>query len=157
EAEQKAGSRIREQGLRVSEEELPLVSRAVGIGAVKYADLKHHRLSDYHFDWDKMLSFEGNAGPTIQYGYARVSSIFRKGDVDANQIGPILLEHPAESALGRRLLRFPDTVHQAAGSYEPHRICEHLYLLTRAFSTFYEECPVLRAEGASRASRLALA
>jgi len=163
ESKQRARARIDEgiaEGrLRVRPEEMDEVSRVVGIGAVKYADLRQNRLSDYQFDWDKMISFQGNAGPYLQYAYARCASIFAKGGLsmdDASAGGDIALETPTEQTLGKHLLRFADVVHQAAATSQPHLICEHVYELARAFNGFYAECPVLDADGATRASRLGL-
>jgi arginyl-tRNA synthetase len=161
EAEQRAMQRLQEakaEGkLDVGDEELAVLSRAVGIGAVKYADLHQNRASDYQFDFDKMISFQGNAGPYLQYAYARVCSIFRKGElaIDGAE-GPIALEAREEKALARTLVRFGDVVHQAAESGLPHLVTDHLYALARAYSAFFEACPVLKAEGAERVSRLAL-
>jgi arginyl-tRNA synthetase len=163
ESKQRARARIDEgiaEGrLRVRPEEMDEVSRVVGIGAVKYADLRQNRLSDYQFDWDKMISFQGNAGPYLQYAYARCASIFAKGGLsmdDASAEGDIALETPTEQTLGKHLLRFADVVHQAAATSQPHLICEHVYELARAFNGFYAECPVLDADGSTRASRLGL-
>ena len=158
EAESRAAARIREEGLDVPEEELAAVARAVGIGAVKYADLRQNRLSDYQFDWDKMISFKGNAGPYLQYAYARIGSLFRKGGIDPSTAsGPLVLAAPEELALARQLARFGDVVHDAAETCEPHRVCDHLFAIARLFSGFYEACPVLRADdAATRASRIAL-
>ena len=163
EAKQRARQRIDEgiaEGrLRVRPEEIDAVSRVVGIGAVKYADLRQNRLSDYQFDWDKMISFQGNAGPYLQYAYARCASIFAKGGIDMDATAAdatILLDAPAEQALGRHLLRFADVVYQAGATSQPHLVCEHVYELARAFNGFYSECPVLDAEGATRESRLGL-
>ncbi len=160
EAERRAAERIRSEGLDIEEAELDRMARAVGIGAVKYADLRQHRLSDYRFDWDKMISFKGNAGPYLQYAHARIRSIFRKGEVDPAAVASeaeIVLEHDAELELARVLARFGDVCHEAADHFEPHRLCEHLYGLARAFSGFYEACPILRAEEPTRSRRLALA
>ncbi|MFW2390397.1 MAG: arginine--tRNA ligase [Polyangiales bacterium] len=163
ESKQRARERIDEgisEGrLRVRPEEIDDVSRVVGIGAVKYADLRQNRLSDYQFDWDKMISFQGNAGPYLQYAYARCASIFAKGDLDMDEIArtaSISLDAATEQALGKHLLRFADVVYQAGATSQPHLICEHVYELARAFNGFYAECPVLDAEGATRQSRLAL-
>ncbi len=157
EAEQRAGTRIREEGLEVPEAELAEVARVVGIGAVKYADLRQNRNTDYQFDWDKMVSFKGNAGPYMQYAYARVRSIFRKGGLDPSTArGPIALAHPAEIALARQLVRFPDVVHAAAEQALPHLVSDHLYGIARLFSSFYEACPVLKGEPIEKDSRLAL-
>jgi len=163
EAKQRARSRvdegISEGRLRVRPEEMDEVCRVVGIGAVKYADLRQNRLSDYQFDWDKMISFQGNAGPYLQYAYARCASIFAKGGLrmsDTANDASILLDTPTELILGKHLLRFADVVHQAGATSQPHLICEHVYELARAFNGFYAECPVLDAEGATRESRLGL-
>ena len=158
EAVERATAHMREEGIDVPDDELADVAAVVGIGAVKYADLRQNRSSDYEFDWDKMISFKGNSGPYLQYAYARTRSIFRKGNIDTSAPigGPIQLTQPAEAALGRRLLRFGDVVHQATQARHPHLITDHLYALARAFSSFYESCPVLSAEADARASRLAL-
>ena len=161
EAEERALLRLKEgkaEGkMDISEEELPKVARAVGIGAVKYADLHQNRSSDYVFDFDKMITFQGNAGPYMQYAYARVQSIFRKGGIDPSTLtGRISLEAPEEKALGRVLARFGEVVHQAADTGLPHLITDHLYDLARAYSSFFEACPVLKSEGETRESRLSL-
>ena len=163
EAKQRARQRIDEgvaEGrLRVRPEEMDQVCRVVGIGAVKYADLRQNRLSDYQFDWDKMISFQGNAGPYLQYAYARCASIFAKGGIDMNATAAsatIRLDAPVERTLGKHMLRFPDAVYQAGETSQPHLICEHIYELARVFNSFYAECPVLDAEGATRESRLGL-
>jgi arginyl-tRNA synthetase len=161
EAEERAAERLREgkaEGkIDLDDAALRKVARAVGIGAVKYADLHQNRTSDYQFDLDKMITFQGNAGPYLQYAFARVQSIFRKGSVGLEEIGgSIALEAPEERALGRVLVRFGEVVHQAAQHGLPHLISDHLYELAKAYSTFFEACPVLKAEGALRESRLAL-
>jgi arginyl-tRNA synthetase len=163
EAKQRARQRIEEgiaEGrLRVRPEEMDEVCRVVGIGAVKYADLRQNRMSDYRFDWDKMISFQGNAGPYLQYAYARCASIFAKGGMDMDETASsaaISLESPSELMLGKHLLRFADVVYQAGETSQPHIICEHIYELARAFNGFYTECPVLDAEPGTRQSRLGL-
>jgi arginyl-tRNA synthetase len=162
EAEKRAAERIREgiaeKKLQLTEADVPSVARAVGIGAVKYADLRQNRTSDYQFDADKLVSFSGNAGPYLQYAYARVASIFAKGGESlASARGPIVLAEPAEERLGRVLLRFGEVVHQAAETSFPHLLTDHLYELAKSFMSFYEALPVLKAEGEARQSRLALA
>ncbi|MEO0324340.1 MAG: arginine--tRNA ligase [Myxococcota bacterium] len=161
EAELRAREKIEEQRqqgrLRIADEDMDEAVRTIGIGAVKYVDLQQNRLTDYRFDSDKMVSFSGNAGPYLQYQYARIRSIFRKGEVDWEAApGAIAPEEPSELALAKTLLRFADVVHEAAESYQPHLLCAHLYDVAQAFSRFYTECPVLDARGATRASRLAL-
>jgi arginyl-tRNA synthetase len=159
EAESRAMASIHEEGLEVAESELSMVAKAVGIGAVKYADLRQNRLSDYQFDWDKMISFRGNAGPYLQYAHARVRAMFRKGELDfeAFSASEVTLQHPSELALGKQLLRWDEIIHMAAESYQPHLLCDHLYAVARHFSNFYQECPVLKADEPDRTSRLALA
>ncbi|MBK8170320.1 MAG: arginine--tRNA ligase [Sandaracinaceae bacterium] len=157
EAETRAAARIREEGLDVPEDELLKVASAVGIGAVKYADLRQNRVSDYQFDWDKMISFKGNAGPYMQYAYARIASIFRKGEIDPlDANGKLSLTEPTEVSLAKELLRFGDVVHHAAETHQPHLICDHLYSIARLFSAFYEACPVLKSTDSVRESRIAL-
>jgi arginyl-tRNA synthetase len=133
------------------------VAQKVGIGAVKYADLRQNRSSDYQFDWDKLVSFNGNAGPYLQYAYARVASIFDKAGTSIDSAeSPITLDAPEAEKLGRVLARFSEVVHQAAEASLPHLLTDHLYELAKAFMAFYEACPVLKAEGATRDSRLCL-
>src|SRR5690606_31845999 len=123
---------VAEGRLNLTPEELPAVARAVGIGAVKYADLRQNRASDYQFDWDKLVSFNGNAGPYLQYAFARVSSMFDKVGRSIDLVeGPISLTEPEAQKLGRVLSRFGEVVHQAAESQLPHLLCDHLYDLAR--------------------------
>lgn len=162
EAERRAEERIREgiaeKRLHIEEADVSRVARVVGIGAVKYADLRQNRTSDYQFDSEKMVSFNGNAGPYLQYAYARVASIFAKGGEKLEQAtGPVLLQAPEEARLARVLARFGEVVHQAAETYFPHLLTDHLYDLAKSFMSYYEALPVLKAEGEVRASRLALA
>jgi arginyl-tRNA synthetase len=139
--------------------ELDAVADAVGIGAVKYADLSTARESAYLFDWDRMISFRGNTGPYLQYATARIKSIFRRAaqeEADARRSGIAITAGP-ERALALRLLDFGAMVTQLGETAEPHRLCAYLFDVASLFTTFYEECPVLKAEPASlRASRLAL-
>lgn len=162
EAEKRAEERLREGieagTVRVAEEDVVDVARAIGIGAVKYADLRQNRASDYQFDWDKMVSFSGNAGPYLQYAYARIFSIFTKGERVLDEAdAPVLLNTPEELRLAKTLLRFDEVVHHAAESALPHLLTDHLYELARAFMAFFEACPVLKAEGEVRESRFTLA
>jgi arginyl-tRNA synthetase len=158
EGERRALELMKEGGVELSEHELPVVARSVGVGAVKYADLKQNRTSDYQFDWSKMVALQGNCGPYIQYAAARAGSIFKKGEIDERTLAPssILLDAPQELSLARTLLKFPDVVHAAAESYQPHLLTDHLYAVASELSSFYEACPVLKSEGATRESRLAL-
>jgi arginyl-tRNA synthetase len=134
------------------------VVEAVGIGAVKYADLSVARDSEYVFDFDRMISFRGNTGPYLQYATARIRSIFRKGGVaPEDAIGPIAIGHDAERALALHLLGFGTALSTAAETAEPHRLCAYLFDLASAYTTFYENCPVLKAsDEETQASRLAL-
>lgn len=162
EAEARARARLEEgvsEGrLLVSGDALGKVARAVGIGAVKYADLRQNRSSDYQFDWDKMVSFQGNAGPYLQYAYARVQSVLDRGQRSlASAVGKIIPDEVEADRLARVLIRFGEVVHQAAESRLPHLITDHLYDLARAFMVFYEACPILKSEGEVLESRLALA
>ena len=137
------------------------VAEVVGLGAIKYADLSQNRLSDYVFDWQKMLAMNGNTATYLQYAYARIQSIFSKGEIDPRtlrkQPPEIVLNHPAERGLGVRILRLPEVLELAAAELKPNILTDYLFDLANAFSTFFEECPVLKAESAARRdSRLAI-
>ena len=138
------------------------IAEVVGLGAIKYADLSQNRTSDYVFDWKKMLAMNGNTGAYLQYAYARIQSIFRKGEIRVETIRAaspeIALSHPAERGLGIRILRLPEVLDLAAAELKPNILTDYLFDLANAFSTFFEECPVLKAESPERRdSRLALA
>jgi arginyl-tRNA synthetase len=133
------------------------VARAVGIGAVKYADLSSDRIKDYVFDWARMLAFEGNTAPYLQYAHARIRSIFRRGEATVPEAGALVIAAPAERALALSILGFGEVVREVAETLQPHRLCTYLYGLSSAFSTFYEQCPVLKAKAEEeRRSRLSL-
>ncbi|HKB31011.1 MAG TPA: arginine--tRNA ligase [Streptosporangiaceae bacterium] len=134
------------------------IAEAVGIGALKYADLSVARDSSYVLDFDRMLALNGNTGPYLQYAAARIRSIFRRADREPDQAtGQIVLGEPAERALGLRLLEFGTAVKQVADTAEPHRLAAYLFDVASAFTTFYEQCPVLGAPSeAVKESRLAL-
>lgn len=139
------------------------IAEDVGIGALKYADLSTARDSAYVFDYDRMISFKGNTGPYLQYATTRIRSIFRKAGIDeADVTSPIVITEPAERELALRLLGFGAVLDSVAGSVashgaEPHRVCAYLFEVASLFTSFYEQCPVLKAEDeATRASRLAL-
>src|SRR5580658_2067405 len=140
--------------------ELDEVAEAIGIGAVKYADLSTARESAYVFDWDRMISFRGNTGPYLQYATARIRSIFRRagGDADPALRGSrVAVTAAPERALALRLLDFGAVVTGVGETAEPHRLCAYLFDVASLFTAFYEECPVLKAEPESlRAARLAL-
>ena len=158
EAVVKARALIDETRPDLSEEERATIARQVGIGAVKYADLSVAHNSEYVFDLDRMVSLTGNTGPYLQYVVARVRSIFRQAGLDPlAQHAPIVLGTEHERALGQQLLGFADVVSEVGSLYEPHRLSGYLFELAQAFSAFYENCPVLKAETDElRQSRLTL-
>ena len=142
-------------GLR--DDELDAIGRAVGIGAVKYADLSNDLVRDYVFDLDRMVAFEGDTGPYLQYAYARIRSIIRKGG-DDGQGAALHITHTEERLLILCLMKWNDVVHGASDNLEPHRIATYLRSLAAAFNAFYQACPVLKASSAElRRSRLRLA
>ena len=158
EAIERAGALIAEKNPDLDDDERAAVARAVGIGAVKYADLSTDRVRDYVFDWDRMLSFDGNTAPYLQYAHARIRSIFRRAGVDPSSVDPsaIALVEPAERELALRILATPSVIAEATSSQSPHRLCTHLFDLAQAFTGFYEHCPVLKVDEPVRGSRLAL-
>lgn len=156
EAEQRAFQLVTRKNPELDETERQHIAHIVGIGAVKYADLSKNRTSDYIFNWDTMLSFEGNTAPYLQYAYARISSIFRKAEVVDTQ-ADIQLHQAAEHQLALKLLQFSDAVHSVASEGSPNLLCNYLFELSGNFMTFYEACPILKADDAVRDSRLQLA
>ena len=170
EAEERAYKVVAEKNPELPEPAGREIARIVGIGAVKYADLLPNRQSDYVFSWDKLLALNGNTAPYLQYAYARIRSIFRKGEAErgvspapsqespatSNEPQALSLEAPEELALARQLLNFGLVLEAAADDYRPNFLCNYLYDLAGRFTTFYENCPVLRSEAQQRASRLAL-
>ncbi|HDS4948508.1 arginine--tRNA ligase [Klebsiella aerogenes] len=141
-------------------DELEKLANAVGIGAVKYADLSKNRTTDYIFDWDNMLAFEGNTAPYMQYAYTRVLSVFRKAGIDESALAaaPVVISEDREAQLAARLLQFEETLAVVAREGTPHVMCAYLYDLAGLFSGFYEHCPILSAESEeARNSRLKLA
>ena len=139
----------------LSDAEMDAIARAVGIGAVKYADLSKNRTGDYVLDWDAMLALDGNTAPYLQYAYARVRSLFAKGDIDEDALmDAAAFDEPEERALALQLARFQETLEQVAATVLPHHLCTYLYDLATAFMRFYEHCPVLGSE--RRNDRLAL-
>ncbi len=159
EAVERAGKLIAEKNPDLSNEELAKLVDVVGIGAVKYADLSKSRTTDYIFDWDNMLAFEGNTAPYMQYAYTRVSSVFKRAGIDEKSLtGDIVLTEDREKALAARLIQFEETITQVAREGTPHVMCTYLYDLAGLFSSFYEACPILTAESEEqRNSRLKLA
>ncbi|QCP59899.1 arginine--tRNA ligase [Pantoea sp. SO10] len=159
EAVERAHALVSEKNPEMSAQELKDLSEVVGIGAVKYADLSKSRTTDYIFDWDNMLAFEGNTAPYMQYAYTRVLSVFRKAGIDADSLsGDIVLTEEREAQLASRLLQFEEVITQVARDGTPHVMCAYLYDLAGQFSGFYEHCPILSAEDENiRQSRLQLA
>jgi arginyl-tRNA synthetase len=138
------------------------VARVIGLGAVKYADLMQHRLTDYLFSWEKMLSFQGNTAPYLQNAFVRIRSIFRKADSDmgpelSTARSPILILDPAERALALQILKFGEVLHSVLEDHRPNLLCLYLYELADRFHHFYEACPILKSGGETRSSRLSLA
>lgn len=159
ESVERANTLVKEKNPDASTDEITEIARKVGIGAVKYADLSKTRTNDYIFDWDSMLSFEGNTAPYLQYAYTRIRSIFRKAGIEASQINPhIEITEPQEKLLALKLLQFAEILQQVAEDAYPHILCNYLYDLASAYMVFYEHCPVLK-EGIPphiRNSRLAI-
>lgn len=142
----------------VTADERTALIDAVAIGAVKYADLSKHRTTDYVFDWDSMLNFEGNTAPYMQYAYTRVRSIFAKAGVNPDTLtGEIVITDDKERALAVKLLQFEEALRQVAKDGTPHVLCGYLYELAGIFSSFYEACPILSADDDTKNSRLQLA
>ena len=159
EAEERALKIVSEKNPDLPEAQRREIARVVGLGAVKYADLLPNRQSDYVFSWDKMLALQGNTAPYLQYAYTRIKSIFRKSEADLSPVTrhvSLALSAPEEIALGKHLLNFGLTLEAVAEEYRPNFLCNFLYELAGKFTSFYENCPVLKADDATRASRLAL-
>ncbi|AZQ29162.1 arginine--tRNA ligase [Klebsiella pneumoniae] len=160
EALERARRLVAEKNPDMSADELENLAKVVGIGAVKYADLSKNRTTDYVFDWDNMLAFEGNTAPYMQYAYTRVLSVFRKACIDENAMidAPVVIAEDREAQLAARLLQFEETLSVVAREGTPHVMCAYLYDLAGLFSGFYEHCPILSAESEeTRNSRLKLA
>ncbi|RFC45309.1 MAG: arginyl-tRNA synthetase [Verrucomicrobia bacterium] len=159
EAEERSFAQVSERNPSLPEEERREIARIIGIGAVKYADLLPHRQGDYTFSWERMLSFQGNTAPYLQNAYVRIRSIFRRL-AEAGESwrpgGGMRLEHPAEVALGKRLLEFGEVLPQVLQDHRPNTLANYLYELANTFHAFYEACPVLKSAGDQRASRLEL-
>jgi arginyl-tRNA synthetase len=159
EAEERAAALLAQKQTDLDDEEKARIINRVAMAAVKYADLSKSRTTDYIFDWDNMLSFEGNTAPYLQYAYTRVQSIFRKAGVTAAGLdGRVHIQAPAEEALAQKLVQFNDTVRAVADKGMPHLLCLYLYELSGAFMSFYEACPINKdgVTTAERASRLRL-
>ncbi|PID51269.1 MAG: arginine--tRNA ligase [Pasteurellales bacterium] len=158
EAESRADKLISEKNPNLTPDEKKAVVEAVAIGSVKYADLSKNRTTDYIFDWDNMLSFEGNTAPYMQYAYTRVSSIFNRANIDPKTLsGELMINDDKERALALKLLQFEEAVTVVSKEGTPHVLCQYLFELAGVFSTFYEACPILNAEESVKQSRLKLA
>ncbi|MDF3937137.1 arginine--tRNA ligase [Pseudomonas citronellolis] len=159
EAEERAYALVKAKNPELGDAELRQIAHAVGIGAVKYADLSKHRTSDYSFNFEQMLSFEGNTAPYLLYAYTRVASVFRKLGKGYDEVGgKIVLEAPQEQALAAQLAQFGDLLNNVGLKGVPHILCAYLYELAGLFSSFYEHCPILAAQTPEQQeSRLKLA
>ncbi len=158
EAIQRAYDLVNEKNPDLPEAQKRNIARVVGVGAIKYAELSKNRTTDYIFDWDTMLSFEGNTAPYLQYAYTRIRSIFRRADIDPKSInGSIQLNETAEQQLGLKLLQLPETLDAMTEDYQANLLCNYLFELAGLFMSFYELCPILQADEATRDSRLLLA
>jgi arginyl-tRNA synthetase len=159
EAEERARAVVRDKNPSLSDEEQAHIARVVGIGAVKYADLMQNRTADYRFSWDKMLAFDGNTAPYLQYVYARIRSIFRKGELEHWQPEPnmeVRLTAPEELDLAKQMIRFGDTLLEVERTYKPNILAGFLYDLATKFNLFYQAQPVLKAADDVRPTRLLL-
>lgn len=158
EAVSRAGALVADKNPDLSAEEKLHIAKTVGIAAVKYADLSKNRTSDYIFDWNTMLSFEGNTAPYLLYAYARIQSVLRR--LQEESIAPateIALGVPEERALGLKILQFAEVIRQVGQDCYPNQLCLYLYELSGTFMKFYESCPILKADASVQGSRLALA
>ncbi|MGK3143593.1 arginine--tRNA ligase [Pantoea sp. C2G6] len=153
----RARNLIRQKQPDLDEASLEWLAEAIGIGAIKYADLSKKRTTDYVFDWDNMLSFEGNTAPYLQYACSRITSLFNRAALDQTQLtGALLLDAQAEQQLGKQLLRFEEVVCAVAQEGYPHLMTHYLFELASLFSRFYESCPILTAPLPQQQSRLKL-
>ncbi|MFM2077472.1 MAG: hypothetical protein RJA49_1362, partial [Actinomycetota bacterium] len=150
---------VAERSPELPADEARELGRQLGIGALKYAELSTDRIKDYVFDWDRMLAFEGNTAPYLQYAHARICSIFRRAATARPSVRDVVptIGEAQERALALHLLQFDAAVHDTLERYSPHKLCTYLFELAQTFTAFYEACPVLK-EGyeATRESRLAL-
>ena len=158
EAEERAFLIVTGKNPALPETERREIARIIGLGAVKYADLLPNRQSDYVFSWDKMLALQGNTAPYLQYSYVRIRSIFRKAEEGgiSSQGSEVSLTEPAELVLAKKLFQFGEVLPQVLEDHRPNVLCNYLYELASTFHSFFEACPVLKADDATRASRLTL-
>ena len=158
EAVERADSIVADKNPSLSKTDRVKVAEMLGIGAIKYADLSTDRNNNYTFEWEKMLSFDGNTAPYLQYAHARICSIFSKEGIDrkSTRQASINLSEDRELNLGRALIGFPESLDSACLSHSPHKLATQLHTIAQAFASFYEACPVLGSEEEVRESRLAL-
>lgn len=159
EAVERAEKLLAERASDLTAEQQKEVARKVGIGAIKYADLSKNRTTDYIFNWETMLSFEGDTAPYLQYAYTRIRSIFRKAGIETEGFSaPVVIEAAQEKALAVKLLQFVEAINGVSQNSTPHVLCAYLYELSSLFMTFYEACPILKdgVEESTKQSRLAL-
>jgi arginyl-tRNA synthetase len=157
EAVKRAFALVTEKNPQLDETLRLKIAERMGIAAVKYAELSKNRTSDYIFEWSTMLSFDGNTAPYLMYAYARIRSILNKQSVTKDTLGITLLSSKEERALLVKVLQLPETVDAVAADCYPNQLCNYLYELAGLFMRFYEACPILKAEGETQHSRLALA
>lgn len=147
EAVTRAAALVRQKNAELPEAEVETLARIIGLGAVKYAELSQHRLTDYVFSWDKMLAFQGNTAPYLQNAFVRIRSIFRRtGEPWLPPTTPPNLAEPAERALAVKLIQFGEILPEVLEDFRPNLLANYLYELANTFHTFYEKCPVLKAE-----------
>lgn len=156
EAVERASAIVKEKNPTLSKDEQKDISEAIGLGAVKYAELSQHRMTDYIFSWDKMLSFQGNTAPYLMNAYVRTRAIFRKLGDDVTFSDAVTIEADGERALAIKLMQFGETVPDILNDFRPNLLANYLFELAQTFHSFYEECPILKSEGGTRASRLVL-
>jgi arginyl-tRNA synthetase len=152
-------ARLQAEGRQETEEFKAAVAQAVGISAIKYADLSQNRTSNYIFSYDKMLNLQGNTAPYLMYAYVRVQGISRKGQIDFEQLGAdakILLKEETELVLAKHLLQLSEILGYVEADLLPNRLCQYLFELSQKFNQFYDQCPVLSAAEPLRTSRLIL-
>ena len=153
-------ARLKEEDRQETEEFIAHASQVTGISAIKYADLSQNRTSNYIFNYDKMLSLQGNTAPYMLYAYVRVQGISRKGQIDFEQLGAnaaIVLKDESELTLAKHILHLDEILAQIDQDLLPNRLCQYLFELSQKFNRFYEQCPILDAEEPLRTSRLILA
>ena len=158
EAEERASKVVREKNPELPETQCREIGRIIGLGAVKYADLLPNRQGDYVFSWDKLLSFQGNTAPYLQNAYVRIRAIFRRAAEQGivQQSGDATFTEPAEFSLIKKLAAFGETLPAILDDHRPNLLCNYLFELANAYHSFYEACPVLKADEPARSSRLAL-